>query len=99
VDRGSIRLTWKSLSPETGEANKTTSSRFYVIADERYQYDIAIGEGFDDPDPDPEEEEEAPCSDDENEPPPGRQREGTTSSVDADLPLQARRSSPGISLL
>ena len=97
VDRGSIRLTWQDLSPQTREANKIPHNRFYVIADDKYRYDIAIGEGPDEPDPDPEGEEEATGSDDEDEHPPGGEGERTISSVDAEMPLQSRKSSPGIS--
>ena len=95
--RGSIRLAWRKLLPETEEANKIPSTRFYVIADEKCKHDIAIGEGYEDPDPD-REEEEAPGLDEEDESPPCGQRDGTNSSVEADLPLQALMSSPGTTL-
>ena len=93
VVRGSIRLAWQERSPQKGDADKIPNSRFHVIADDKYRYDIAIGEGFDEPDP---EEEEAPGSDDDDEPPSGDGGEGTNSSVDAEMPLASRMSRPGI---
>ncbi len=94
VNRGSIRLSWQERSPQNGVANKIPNSRFHVIQDDKFQYDIAIGEGSDDPDP---KEDEAPGVDEDIECPPGDEGEGTNSSIDAEMPLESRRSRPGIS--
>jgi hypothetical protein len=94
VNRGSIRLAWQERSPQKDDADKIPNSRFHLIADNKYRYDISIGDGFDDPDSD---EDEAPGFDQEDEPLPGNEGEGTNSSIDAEMPLESRRSHPGIS--
>jgi hypothetical protein len=94
VNRGSIRLSWQERSPQNGAANKVENSRFHLIADEKYRYEIAIGEGCDDPDT---EEDEPPGTDEDVERLPGDEGEETSSSIDAEMPLESRRSRAGIS--
>jgi hypothetical protein len=96
IERGSIRLPWQEKSLDKDDADKFPNTRFHVIADDKFRYDIAIGEGFDDPDSE-EEEDNAAGSDQEIENHPGDEEDEGTSSVDAELPMAARRSHPRMS--
>jgi hypothetical protein len=93
VDRGSIRLAWQERSPEKDDPDKIPNSRFHIIADDKFRYDIAIGEGCNDPDP---KEEEPLGSDDGDEAAPGDEGDGTSSFVEGRMAVEARRSRPGI---
>jgi hypothetical protein len=97
IERGSIRLPWQEKSLEKDDADKIPNTRFHVIADEKFRYDIAIGEGFDDPDSEEEEEDNTTGSDQEIENLPDDEEGEGTSSVDAEMPMAARRSHPRMS--
>jgi hypothetical protein len=86
ADKSSIRLTWKEHGEEAEDMDKTLSTRFYIIADDKIKCDIALGTGWDDPDPDGADaagREDEPLLDDADV-------EETNSSVDAEMPLQSQ---------
>jgi hypothetical protein len=88
VDRGSIRLAWHEKDSRKPDPDKVPNTRFHVIADEKFRFDIGIGTGCDDPDSD---EEDGNGLEQDNEAHPGNEEAaGSNSFVDAEMRLERR---------